>query len=120
VKAEFHRPEEPDEVLATAVWNGSSADVESGDEELAASLRNSFRNVPVVVDDPSYRKLGTHGEVLLQPGDLEWFRAVLQVRVPAETGLVARLVPGVAEGGYDPASSYMTFGESISRLTNPQ
>ena len=38
------------------------------------------------------------------------------VRVPAELGLVARLVPGVTEGGFDPAAGYRRFDESIERL----
>ncbi len=53
---------------------------------------------------------------MLQPGDLGWFRAVAQFRVPAETGLVARTVPGVARGGYDPAANYRRFSEQIERL----
>jgi hypothetical protein len=53
---------------------------------------------------------------MLQPGGLEWFRAVAQFRVPAETGLVARTVPGVARGGYDPAANYRRFSEQIERL----
>ncbi|HEX6264137.1 MAG TPA: hypothetical protein VF036_02530 [Actinomycetota bacterium] len=53
---------------------------------------------------------------MLQPGDLEWFRAVAQFRVPAETGLVARTVPGVTRGGYDPAANYRRFSEQIERL----
>jgi len=41
---------------------------------------------------------------------------VAYVRVPAELGLVARLVPGVTEGGFDPAAGYRRFDESIERL----
>jgi hypothetical protein len=36
--------------------------------------------------------------------------------VPAETGLVARAVPGVVGGGYDPAANYLRFSEQIERL----
>jgi hypothetical protein len=90
--------------------------VESDDPSLKASIEHAFRPVPVVVDDPSLRYPGTSGESVLQPGDLEWFRAVAQVRVPAETELVSRSVPGVTVGGYDPAANYSRFSEQIERL----
>ena len=116
MKAEFHSPDKPDVVLASATWSGSEVTIEAEDPALAASLRHAFRHVPVVVNDGSYRPQGTHGEVVIQPGTLEWFRAAAQVRASAETGLVARLVPGVREGGYDPAAGYRTFAESVERL----
>ncbi|HEV8564054.1 MAG TPA: hypothetical protein VGR41_04015 [Actinomycetota bacterium] len=115
VKVEFHTPEAPDTVVATATWDGTQASVESGDDEVAAKLWRVFRATPVVVDDAAYRRLGTSGEVALQPGSLEWFRAAAQVRAP-EAGLVARVVPGVTEGGFDPAAGYRTFDEAMERL----
>lgn len=118
MKVEFHRPDEPDDVLATATWSDGAAAVESDDDAIRASLANAFRRTPVVVDDASYRRLGTHGEVVIQPGSREWFRAVVQARVPAETELVGRFVPGVREGGFDPAAGYRTFEEQIARLTS--
>jgi len=90
--------------------------VDAGDPKLKASIERAFRPTPVVVDDPSLRYPGTSGESVLHPGDLEWFRAVAHVRVPAETGLVARSVPGVIVGGYDPAANYRRFSEQIERL----
>jgi hypothetical protein len=90
--------------------------VEAEDAELKTSIERAFRPVPVVVDDPSLRYPGTSGGSVLQPGDLAWFRAVAQVRVPAETSLVARSVPGVTVGGYDPAANYRRFSEQIERL----
>jgi len=115
VRVEFHRPDDPETVLATATWDGTRAWVESGDDEVAAPVWRLFRTTPLVVDDAAYRRQGTHGEVLIQPGSLEWFRAAAQVRAP-EVGLVARFVPGVTEGGFDPAADYRTFGEAIERL----
>jgi hypothetical protein len=56
---------------------------------------------------------------MIQPGTMEWFRAAAQVRVPAETGLASRLVPGITEGGFDPAAQHGSFNEEISRLTTP-
>lgn len=102
--------------MATATWLDGGVVVESGDPDLTTSIERAFRPVPVVVDDPSLRYPGTSGESVLQPGDLDWFRAVAQVRVPAETGLVARSVPGVTVGGYDPAANYRRFSEQIARL----
>jgi hypothetical protein len=92
--------------------------VEADDPELKASIERAFRPIPVVVDDPSLRYPGTSGESVVQPGALEWFRAVAQIRVPAETGLVARSVPGVTVGGYDPAANYRRFPEQIERLVS--
>ena len=135
LRIEFHHPAEPAEpspqpaqsgpppapppllpAVASATWLDGRVVVVADDPELTASIERAFRPVPVVVDDPSLRYPGTHGESVLQPGDLEWFRAVAQVRVPAETGLVARSVPGVTVGGYDPAANYRRFFEQIERL----
>lgn len=90
--------------------------MEADDPAVKTAIERAFRPTPVVVDDASLRSAGTRGELMLQPGDLEWFRAVAQFRVPAETGLVARSVPGVVRGGYDPAANYRRFSEQIERL----
>jgi hypothetical protein len=116
MEVEFHDGESPDEIRALAIWRDGRVEVQSEDAATVSALEKVFRRTPIVVDDGAYRRLGASGEVVLQPGDLEWFRAVAQVRAPAETGLIGRLVPGVAEGGYDPAASYRTFEESIERL----
>ena len=132
LRVEFHHPPEPTDApppaqpgppppppipaVASATWLGDRADVASDDPELRAAIEHAFRPIPVVIDDPSLRYPGTSGELVLQPGDLEWFRAVAQVRVPAETGLVPRFVPGVRVGGYDPAANYRPFSEQIARL----
>jgi hypothetical protein len=111
-------PPEPLPAVASAVWLGDRVIVESEDPKRKASIEHAFRATPVVVDDRSLRYPGTSGESVLQPGDLEWFRAVAHVRVPAETGLVARSVPGVSAGGYDPAANYRRFPEQIERLVS--
>jgi hypothetical protein len=118
VRAEFHPPDDSEAVLATATWSDGQAIIESEDAGIADTLRRAFRRTPVLVDDASRHQLGTNGEVLVQPGDLEWFRGVAQVRVPVETGLATRLIPGTREGGYDPASGYRTFDETVERLTS--
>lgn len=117
MKAEFSLPDdEQHTTVATAVWDGRSATVTAEDDALRAKLAKAFRPTPVIVDDGAYRRLGTHGAVLVAPGDLEWFRAVVQVRAPAEAGVHARLVPGVRDGGFDPAAGYREFGEQLERL----
>jgi hypothetical protein len=106
----------PSELVGSASWIDGEPVVECGDDELHAALVHAYRKTPVVTDDASYRRFGTHGEVLIQPGDLEWFRAASFVRVPAETGLEVRLVPGITEGGFDPAAGYRRFEDAIDRL----
>jgi len=119
MRVEFHPPSDPDTVVATALWTGTKAEIRSEDQETREKLERAFRPTPIVVDDATYRRPGTTGEVVIQPGTLEWFRAAAQVRVPAETALASRLVPGVTEGGFDPAAQYRSFNEEISRLTTP-
>jgi hypothetical protein len=109
-------PPTPPPAVASATWVGDRVVVDADDPTLRASIERAFRSIPVVVDDPSLRYPGTSGESVLHPGDLEWFRAVAHVRVPAETGLVARSVPGVTVGGYDPAANYRRFSEQVDRL----
>lgn len=116
MRAELYRPHEPEKVVAVAVWEVPTARLEPGDgapEGLDALLRPT----PVVVEDPSLRRQGTHGETLLQPGTFEWFRSALLSRREA-FGLAVRFVPGVREGGWDPASQYRTFEEQVGRLTS--
>lgn len=130
MKVEFYRPAPssaegdpegetpPPTLVGTATWVDPDVVVDTADVELRAALERAFRKTPVVTDDASYRRFGTHGEVMVQPGDLEWFRAAAFVRAPAESGLEARLVPGITEGGYDPASQYRRFDDAIERLAS--
>jgi hypothetical protein len=118
MRVEFYRSDAPDTVVATATWHGSSVSVHSDDQVLRDRLVRAFRPTPVVVNDASYRQQGTRGDTVVQPGSLEWFRAVGRTRATVESGLAARFVPGIEEGGYDPASQYRTFRESIERLAS--
>ena len=118
MRVEFYRPDAPDTVVATATWEESSVSVDSDDQVLRDRLVRAFRPTPALVDDASYRQQGTRGETVVQPGSLDWFRAVVQTRATVESGLAARFVPGIEEGGYDPASQYRTFRESIERLAS--
>jgi hypothetical protein len=115
MRAELFRPDDPGTVVAVATWSGDDPRIEStaGAPEGVEGL---LRPTPVAVDDASLRSLGTHGESLLQPGSLEWFRAALLSRAPA-LGLAVRFVAHEVRGGWDPAANYRTFADQVSRLT---
>jgi hypothetical protein len=118
MRAELYRPDEPDRAVAIAAWDGTSASIEAG-EGAPDGIDRLLRPTPVVVDDPALRRQGTHGETLLEPGTLEWFRWALLTRAGA-LGLAVRFVPGVQEGGWDPAAQYSSFEERIERLTSSE
>ena len=117
MRVEFASPDDERKVtLATAEWRDGAVTISSEDEQLRTKLAHAFRRTPVVIDDPAYRRLGTSGPVVLQPGDLPWFRAVAQGRAEVGTGLEARFVPGTSVGGFDPAAGYLPFEEQVERL----
>ena len=103
-------------VVGVVRWADGTVTVDADEADVREGLTRAFRRTPVAIDDASYRRLGTHGEVVLQPADLEWFRAVALTRAREETGLSPRFVPGVTRGGYDPAAGYRTFEEQVERL----
>jgi len=114
MRAELFRPDSPEKIVAVALWDGVRAALEV-DDPSAVGLERIFRPSPVVVDDPSLRRQGTHGPEVLEPGGLEWFRAALLTRAP-EIGLSVRFVSSVREGGWDPAALYRTFEDHARRL----
>jgi hypothetical protein len=116
MRVELFAPDDPDTVVSSATWKGGSVVIDAEDEAIRGALAHAYRPTPVVVGDASYRRPGSSGEVLLQPGSLEWFRAVTRVRATAESGLAARFVPEVTEGGFDPAAQYRSFDEVVERL----
>jgi hypothetical protein len=117
MNVEYSRADdEQKQTVATVSWNGREVAVTAEGASARDELAHAFRRTPVVVDDPSLRRAGTSGPVVLQPGDLEWFRAVARYRATEETGLVARFVPGAVIGGFDPAAGYRTFDEQLERL----
>ena len=115
MRIDVHRTASPDEVVGHAIWDGTVVRLEAEDDDVRAALSRIFRPTPVSTDDPAYRPRGTHGDVVIQPGSLAWFRAAAFVRAP-EFGLVARAVPGVRQGGWDPAAQYEPFPRVIERL----
>jgi hypothetical protein len=114
MRAELFRPEDPGTVVAVATWTDVGPRLEPNDDAPAGTVE-LLRPTPVVVEDASLRSLGAHGESLLQPGSLEWFRAALLSRAPA-LGLAVRFVAEEVRGGWDPAANYRTFAEQASRL----
>jgi len=115
MRAEFYRPDDSEEVLGTARWDGRAAQVEAADPGVRSAIDRIFRATPVVLDDPSLRPQGARGEVVVQPGTLDWFRAAAS-RAAGE-GLRVRFVPEArAPGGWDPASAYRTFRQAVARL----
>jgi hypothetical protein len=119
MRADFFRGDDPETVVGTGRWNGRSAEVSSADDDVRASLARLFRATPVVVDEPSLRPSGSVGEVVVQPGSLEWFRLAALARAEA-AGLRVRLVPEVtSRSGWDPASAYRTFRQVVTLLESP-
>jgi hypothetical protein len=116
VRAELYRPAAPESVVAIATWSDGRASIEVLDESIER-LDTLVRPMPVVVDDPSLRPPGTHGEALLEPGSAAWFRAALRTRAEP-LGLRVRFVAGQIVGGWDPAASYRSFDEHVDRLSS--
>lgn len=116
MRAELYRPDSPDDVVAVATWADGRASIEVLDPSVG-SLDALIRPTPMVVDDASLRQLGTHGEVLLEPGSFDWFRSALVTRGEA-VGLHVRFVADEIVGGWDPAAAYRSFDEEVERLTS--
>lgn len=125
MRADFYRADDPETVVGSAQWNGRAVSVSvemtasPPDDELRGALIRMFRPTPVVVDDPSLRPAGSTGDVMIQPGSLEWFRLAALSRA-ASADLHVRLVPEVeAKTGWDPASAYQTFRQVVTHLESP-
>ena len=117
MKVEFYDPEDEQKItVASAMWDGAEVTVSADDATIRDVVAHAFRRSAVAVDDPSRRRLGTSGAVVIQPGSLEWFRAVANSRTTVESGLSARFVPGLATGGFDPAAGYRPFDEQLEQL----
>ena len=115
MRAEFYRPDDVEDVVGVARWDGRTVHVDAPEEEMRSRISRVFRLTPVVADDPAFRPLGTRGEAVLEPGTLDWFRAAAVTRVGE--GLSVRLVPEVqGQGGWDPASAYRTFRQAVATM----
>jgi hypothetical protein len=105
-----------DEPVASAAWVDGAVQIDADDPSVRAAIERVFRAAPVGTDDHSYRRFGTDGRAVLQPGTFGWFRAAAFERAPTE-GFVARVVPGVEPGaGWDPAAQYLPFSTSVERF----
>jgi hypothetical protein len=117
MQVDFHRPDDEEQLaVATVEYEDGAISVTSEDDAIRSALAHAYRRTPVTTEDPSLRRLGTHGPVVLQPSDLEWFLAVTSTRAAAESGLVARFVATGVPGGFDPAAGYRPFDEQVERL----
>lgn len=114
--AELYRPDDPQTVVAAATWADRRPTLEVLDPTVTG-LEALLRPIPVVTDDPSLRRPGSSGEVLLEPGSSAWFRAALLARAPA-FDLAVRFVAERITGGWDPAAAYETFDEQVDRLAS--
>jgi hypothetical protein len=118
MRAEFYR-EGSDTPVGVARLAGSRVEVESDDDAARVGIGRIFRLTPVAVDDAALRSLGATGEAVLEPGGPEWFQAAALQRA-AQEGLSARLIPeATGHAGWDPASAYRTFGQSVNRMLAP-
>jgi hypothetical protein len=114
VRAELFRPADPVAVVATATWTPRATSIQTRDPSIG-DVDRLLRRLPVVVEGAAFRRPGTHGEVVLQPASVDWFRAALEQRAP-ELGLAVRFVATDVRNGWDPASNYRTFDEQEQRL----
>jgi hypothetical protein len=108
VRAEFFRPDSPDQVVGVAEWDGRGARISTEDDEVRKTLERVFRPSPVAITDEALLPRGTRGETVIEPGDLQWFLAAARLRAEKE-GLGVRLVTDTP-GGWDPAGAYRPMG----------
>jgi hypothetical protein len=112
MKAEFFRPEKPDEVLAVAVWDGRAASIEAADDSVREPLQRIFRPTPVGLAPQSDGPGGGTAGAVVEPGDLEWFLTAAMIRGERE-GLGVRFV-SESPGGWDPAGTYRSMGAWVA------
>jgi len=117
MEAEYYAPDDEEKrAVASASWDGREVTVTSDDADVRDKLTRAFRKTPIAIDEPALRRRGTHGPVVIQPGNLEWFRAVARARATEEAGLAARFVAGKIVSGWDRAADYRRFGDQIEKL----
>jgi hypothetical protein len=117
MRAEFFRAEAPDRVAGSAEWDGRRAVVEADDDEVREALQRVFRASAVSIPDPGAGPSGPRRETVVEPGDMEWFRAAARVRGERE-GFLVRFVTDVA-GRWDPALDPQTYGWGGSKPALP-
>jgi hypothetical protein len=108
MRADFFRPDAPDEIVGSATWDGERAVIAAVDPKVRETLARVFRPSSVAVEDRTARPAGTSGPTVVGPGDLEWFRTAALQR-GAQEGLAVRFVT-TAPGGWDPALDPRDYG----------
>ena len=108
MRADFFRPDAPDEIVASATWDGERSVVDAEDTKVRETLARVFRPSSVAVQDRSALPAGASGPTVVEPGDLEWFRSAALQR-GAQEGLAVRFVT-TAPGGWDPALDPAAYG----------
>ena len=116
MRADFFRADDPENVVGSAEWDGRRAAIEAEDQGIRTSLQRVFRSAPVAL--PYRGPRGPEGETVVEPGDLQWFRAAASVRGQRE-GLQVRFVTDVA-GRWDPALDPQTYGWGGRKPALPQ
>lgn len=113
MRAEFFRPDVPDDVVGSAEWDGPRVVIRADDDAVRTTLERIFRLSPVMTPDPAARPTGARADAIIEPGTLEWFREAAIVRSEPE-GLAVRLVT-TRPGGWDPAGSYVPMETWVGR-----
>ena len=113
MRAEFLRPEAPNEIVGVATWDGTRVHVGSEDDGVRRVLTRVFRVSPVQIFDPAATPESPERGAQVEPGDLEWFRSAALVR-GREEGLGVRFATDVP-GGWDPAGSYEPMDVFVGR-----
>jgi hypothetical protein len=108
MRADFFRPDSPDEIVGSATWDGERAVMDAEDPKVRETLTRVFRPSSVAVEDRSTLPAGASGPTVVEPGDLEWFRTAALQR-GAKEGLAVRFVT-TAPGGWDPALDPQDYG----------
>jgi hypothetical protein len=108
MRAEFFRPDKPEEVLAVVAWDGHGPSIESADNSVMESLERIFRASPVTREPEGRGKASS----VIEPGDLNWFRTAAMTRGERE-GLAVRFV-SETPGGWDPAGTYRSMGAWVA------
>jgi hypothetical protein len=110
MRAEFLRPDKPDDILAVVAWDGRGASIRSAEDSVKESLERIFRASPVARESAEPTARTAQGVV--EPGDLDWFRTAAVMRGGPEN-LGVRFVSDTP-GGWDPAGAYRSMGAWVA------
>lgn len=112
MRAQFFREDKPDDIIGAAVWEGRSASIDASTDSDRELLERIFRPSSVRVTAPSTGPGRSAREIVVEPGDLEWFRMAATTRGETE-GLQVKFV-SESPGGWDPAGTYRSMGAWVA------